>query len=557
MTPKNTTQPAPPPVQTTTYSSDQRAQYMQQYQLYLAEHANQGLPGVVMSIGEYIQAMQKSQQYQDDQAKALESQVHDHRPPPSFQGTNYLSYDHPTLKSMVNTNIDPTQVDGQGRSWNKLGNTMVNFQNEVSTAVSSSTTHWQGTAGDSARNYLTGLGTWTGSTGQGAQLIGNHMAAQQEAAATAKTSMPEPVNFSMGDAMKMYFTSSPADLANTVTQINQKFDQQQQAHEQAAHVMSTMADSLKATSTTMPAFAPPPTMAGPGDGTGINPPNGVNPPGSGSGGVPGGGSGGGGGGGVPGGGGGVPGGGGGGMPGGPGGGYPGGGGGGGLPGGPGGGGGGGGYEGIYHGGGPGTGTSGAGGGGGGMPGGPGGGYPGGGYPMPGGPGTPGWGTPGGPGGGFPGGGFPGGMPGGGVPGGRGGGPGSGRFPGGSTGMPGSSGMPGGRGGGAGSGFGPGGSSGMPGSRGGAGSGFGPGGSNPSGGSAAGAMAAEEAAAARGGGMGAAGARGAAGGMGAGGMGAGKGGKGEDDKEHKSASYLVETEDVFGDGERVAPPVIGG
>lgn len=55
----------------------------------------------------------------------------------------------------------------------------------------------------------------------------------------------------------------------------------------------------------------------------------------------------------------------------------------------------------------------------------------------------------------------------------------------------------------------------------------------------------------------AGGRGAAG-MGAGGMGAGAGrGQGEEDKEHKSASYLEETEDIFGDGTMVAPPVIGG
>ncbi|WP_394613262.1 PPE domain-containing protein [Lentzea sp. JNUCC 0626] len=61
------------------------------------------------------------------------------------------------------------------------------------------------------------------------------------------------------------------------------------------------------------------------------------------------------------------------------------------------------------------------------------------------------------------------------------------------------------------------------------------------------------------GAGAAGAagRGGAAGMG-GGMGAGGGrGEGAEDGEHKSASYLQETEDIFGDGTMVAPPVIGG
>ncbi len=65
---------------------------------------------------------------------------------------------------------------------------------------------------------------------------------------------------------------------------------------------------------------------------------------------------------------------------------------------------------------------------------------------------------------------------------------------------------------------------------------------------------------RGGAMGAGGAAGKGGaagaGMGAGGA-QGQRGEGEGDIEHKSADYLVETDDVFGDDRMVAPPVIGG
>jgi hypothetical protein len=39
------------------------------------------------------------------------------------------------------------------------------------------------------------------------------------------------------------------------------------------------------------------------------------------------------------------------------------------------------------------------------------------------------------------------------------------------------------------------------------------------------------------------------------MGGGRGG-GDEDKEHRRPSYLVECEDVWGDGRLVAPPVIG-
>ncbi|MCR3749707.1 PPE domain-containing protein [Lentzea californiensis] len=137
------------------------------------------------------------------------------------------------------------------------------------------------------------------------------------------------------------------------------------------------------------------------------------------------------------------------------------------------------------------------------------------------------GGPGGPGGGGAGGGAGGGR-GGGAGGGVGGGPGGGGLGGAAAakGMGGPGGMGGGFGGAAGvTGDG----------RGGAG-GFG-----PSGAGAAGAAG-----------------RGGAAGMGAGGMGAGGGrGEGAEDSEHKSASYLQETEDIFGDGTMVAPPVIGG
>ncbi|WP_158882164.1 hypothetical protein [Amycolatopsis anabasis] len=48
------------------------------------------------------------------------------------------------------------------------------------------------------------------------------------------------------------------------------------------------------------------------------------------------------------------------------------------------------------------------------------------------------------------------------------------------------------------------------------------------------------------------------GMGGGGMGGGKGGQGEEDAEHRTASYLQESDpdEIFGTDQRTAPPVIG-
>ncbi|HEY2764382.1 MAG TPA: hypothetical protein VGJ13_10280 [Pseudonocardiaceae bacterium] len=88
-----------------------------------------------------------------------------------------------------------------------------------------------------------------------------------------------------------------------------------------------------------------------------------------------------------------------------------------------------------------------------------------------------------------------------------------------------------------------------GGRAGSGGSFGPRGS-------AAAAAAAETAEGRMGAGGAAGGRGGAGGAGEAPMG-GAGGRGKDeDKEHRRPSYLIEMDDVFNDGRKVAPPVIG-
>ncbi|MFI9813025.1 hypothetical protein [Saccharothrix variisporea] len=505
MAPPNAQQPNPNATKVT-YAGQTDAELEAEYRREAEK--NGGFFGVFATIDDYLRWKTKSAQNQQQQKQDLEKVVENYRPPMSTAGSFYMGYSHDQLKAMVTDNMAPSTANEQGEAWTKIGNTLVDLQNNLTKATEASKGEWQGKAAEAAQGYFTNMAAWSGNAAQGAQLTGNKLYEQSQAADTAKSSMPEPVNFSTADAYKMFFSEpNPFKWAETIDKIEQKFEEKQEAHERAAEVMTTMSGSFQQSGSTMPAFVPPPPMEGSGStgDPGGNQPGGIGgrptvpdgPGGIGGSGIPGGS--------VPGGGTGgnlnqsglIPG-----TPGnpgvppvGPG-----------LPGGPG-------YPGNPN-----------------YPG-----YPGGpGYPPGSGPGIPPGGRPGIPPGGRPGAG-PGGRPGGG-PGGRpGGGPG---------GMPG-----GGRGGGPGGlaaagrggfgpgGFGPGGSAGLLGESGKAGAGgFGPGGAGA-------------------GGLGGAGARG---GAGMGGMGAGAGkGEGDEDKEHKSASYLVETEDVFGDGTMVAPPVIGG
>ncbi|MBB5954626.1 hypothetical protein FHS29_001196 [Saccharothrix tamanrassetensis] len=515
MAPPNSQQPNPN-ASKVVYAGQTDAELRAEYDKAVKE--NPGFFGAFATLDEYVRWKTQSAQNQAKQEKDLEQVVENYRPPMTPSGSFYMGRSHEELKAMVTDNMAPGTADEQGEAWTKIGNTLVDLQNNLTKATEASKGAWQGNAAGAAQGYFTNMAVWSGNAAQGAQLTGNKLYEQSQAAGTAKTNMPEPVKFSTADAYKMFFSEpNPFKWAETIDKIEQKFEEKQQAHERAAEVMTTMSTSFQESGSTMPAFAPPPPMDGAGGGP-VEPPNNPNPPGVG------------------------------GRPT--------------IPDGPGGGTGGTGVAGIP---GPGGGTGGGntnqsgwnpgGGPGGGLPGpGPGGG-PGGGPPGPG-PGGggiwppgPGGRPPGGPGGrppGLPVG--PNGRPGipGGGPGGRGGGPGSGGSGGGGGGRGG--GMGGGLGGGPGGmaaagrgGFGPGGASGVLGEAGRSGAGgFGPSGS--------------------GGGLGGGGVggRGGAAGVAAGGMGAGAGqGQGDEDKEHKAASYLVETEDVFGDGTMVAPPVIGG
>jgi hypothetical protein len=396
------------------------------------------------------------------------------RQPPTMMTSNYLANPHPELQRMVTEGVDPDAVGEMGDTWIEAGNAMTRFQTGVASAINNSEADWSGQAGNSARTFMAGVGNWVGNAGQSAQLAGTQTNIQASALAEARRAMPEPVDFDVAAANRdLQSTTNPIELVSKYNTYMSQYNAQQDAHQQAARVVSTF-DSSLAGASTMPAFAAPPQMNG-GDGTvnprkgqidGLGTDPGVNPNGGGTGGINGTGTG----------------------PGGPGGGNPNiptlpGGGPGGRPGtggngGP--GGGNGGVPGLPGGGstgGGGTDPSSGGGFPGGGPGGPGGGAGGpGGFPLPGGSGAGGPGGAGGANGNFPGGGaLPIGGLGGGVPGSdfeRGG-----RFPGGGRFGPGGFGTGGGFGSGSGSGSGFGGGSGS-----GSGYGSGSGGAGGAGGS---------------------------------------------------------------------------
>jgi hypothetical protein len=409
--------------------------------------------------------------------------------------TQYPGVEHQVLKKWTDEG-QPGDANNIGEMYRDFASGLTEAAENLMVAVFGSQAGWTGQAANAMRTRLQKVAEWSQKTGDSFKVASSAFVSQGESVGTAKTAMPDPVEYNPGQMIKDAATSgSIVDIALLPVNMYQQRQAQQQAHEKAIQVVAQRDAELAAAAASIPPFEPPPKIEEPG---GKEP--GPNQPG---------------------------------MPGSPGV-RPG------MP--------GGGSRGGIGGGG------GSGGGGGGVPGFPGGAGGGAGFgpndpnnpnsngedqnqtppnvnmpslPIGSGTGTSGFShTPTNFGG-------PGGLPPGGIPGGAGPAGGGGGF-----------------GGAFGGGFGPGGAP-RP------GGGFGPMGPGAAAGGAGTGAGAPGAGMAGGRGAGMAGGRGA-GGMGGGGMGAGRGQGGEDD-EHQRPSYLVEPDPdaTFGTDQMTAPPVIGG
>ncbi|WP_143231230.1 hypothetical protein [Actinosynnema sp. ALI-1.44] len=184
------------------------------------------------------------------------------REAPLPEGVLYANIDHPTLKAMVTENVDPDQVGMLATGWQQAGAKLTQFQDEVVSAVNSSREDWHGTAGEAARQFMMDVGQWIGGAGRGAELAGSQAAKQSEALAAARNSMPEPVAFDVDAAnAELRSITDPIQWISRYAEHMAAYSAQQAAQLRAAEVVTTY-DAALADSATMPAFAPPPEMAG-------------------------------------------------------------------------------------------------------------------------------------------------------------------------------------------------------------------------------------------------------------------------------------------------------
>lgn len=204
---------------------------------------------------------------------------------------DYKGNDHTQLKAYLDSNLNVDQVSEVSTAYHEVHKVFDKFATSMNTAVNASKGTWEGSAAENAQQYFTSLSKWSDANSQNAKLASETIYDQGQAAATAKNSMPAPIPFSWKDEFSSWATSNPFNLADNVDKSIQKQKDSQEAHDQAASVMSTYDKSLYEAASKQPAFAPPPSFStgggsgdhnGTGENNGINNPSSVNMPGPGS-----------------------------------------------------------------------------------------------------------------------------------------------------------------------------------------------------------------------------------------------------------------------------------
>ncbi|MBK1784360.1 hypothetical protein JHE00_08465 [Prauserella sp. ASG 168] len=197
-------------------------------------------------------------------------------------GANYPGVEHQEMSRYVTENLDAGQITEVSTAYHELHSMFSEFATQLKDAVGKSQHEWEGSAADQAHGYFDSLSTWADGNSSNAQLASEVMYQQSEAATTAKNSMPEEVPFDWKTEMAKW-GGNPFTMVDSMNSSIETYQRNQEAHSEAARVMTQYDNDLYGAASKQPVFAEPPKFGvGSGEGTGLKPPGtGINMPGNG------------------------------------------------------------------------------------------------------------------------------------------------------------------------------------------------------------------------------------------------------------------------------------
>ncbi|MET9634367.1 PPE domain-containing protein [Lentzea sp. NPDC006480] len=170
---------------------------------------------------------------------------------------NWASRSHQELYAAVHNNNDPGQAGQISSDWGKYGSELTEASRTINAVIAASESKWTGAAAEAARDAMKKLGTWVDETAKTAVEVGNKVADQGRVMEAARAQMPAPVQFDWNKAAAALsqpgtpaFVLASADIAvaNAASRA---------AHDQAVNVMTTMESNSRQIDTSTPTFKPP------------------------------------------------------------------------------------------------------------------------------------------------------------------------------------------------------------------------------------------------------------------------------------------------------------
>ena len=173
---------------------------------------------------------------------------------------NYPGVSHDDLKKLVTVNVDPGAAYRAGDAWKGLAGQLREAAITLDAAINGSQSHWEGAAADLARAHLSKVRDWSADTAEFFTATGTAMHDQVDAAAKAKTDMPEPVNFDPVKMMEQAAGNPISMIALPVTMYT-TYNASNEAKDKAVKVVETRDASMQLASSSIPAFTPPPDIS--------------------------------------------------------------------------------------------------------------------------------------------------------------------------------------------------------------------------------------------------------------------------------------------------------
>lgn len=203
------------------------------------------------------------------------------RPEVPRSTTVYQALDHAVMKQQVTDGSDPGKAGRIAAEWKRFGEKLVDAAIAFKTMEEGTSAMWSGKAAEGAQTQFAGFTKATETLGQQHNAVGNAIQTQVSAAETAKHAMPEPVPYEPGKMLKEAATSgNPFKMAATLFTIPAQKAKSEEAKAQAVQVMQNRDSTFTSSAATMPTFTElPQTKEGPSEPPPRPLPHPVDPPG--------------------------------------------------------------------------------------------------------------------------------------------------------------------------------------------------------------------------------------------------------------------------------------